>query len=360
MEASRRARAAEATLRVLVERLGGDAPGLQYILRIGDDVVVEHCVGHGDIVAARPIAGTSTFNLFSITKPFTAAAVQLLAVRGSLDLDAGIGVAAGLDGLEAYGTVRETLLHRAGFPNPAPLSWIHPREMHEAFNEAVFVHRILDRLKRTRRASQRPRYSNVGYLALGLAIERAGGRSLRAFIDTEIVGPLGPSSPESLGFSIGNADRHAHGHVRRNGLMDLLLRCLPEARRLPDGGADCWRRLRIFQVDGSAYGGLVGSASALARFGNAFFSSGGLPRGVARSLLEVVPGPGPARSLGWFAGRLHGHDWFAHAGGGIGYYGELRLYPSLAAVSVLLLNRSGLRDVRLLDRVDPAWLAEVC
>ena len=69
-----------------------------------------------------------------------------------------------------------------------------------------------------------------------------------------------------------------------------------------------------------------------------------------------MPGPGPSRSLGFFSGVLGDQRWFAHAGGGLGAYGELRLYPDLGAVSAVLTNGPGLSDARCLDDVDRAWL----
>jgi D-alanyl-D-alanine carboxypeptidase len=57
-------------------------------------------------------------------------------------------------------------------------------------------------------------------------------------------------------------------------------------------------------------------------------------------------------SLAWFRGELDGHTYYAHAGGGGGYYAEVRIYPELQRGSVILFNRSGMRDERFLDRVD--------
>jgi D-alanyl-D-alanine carboxypeptidase len=64
---------------------------------------------------------------------------------------------------------------------------------------------------------------------------------------------------------------------------------------------------------------------------------GGKPSGMAAS---------------WFRGELNGHTYFAHAGGGGGYYAEVRIYPELQRGSVILFNRSGMSDERFLDQVD--------
>lgn len=340
---------------------GRSSAGLQYLALRGDEVLLEHCAGVADACTGRPVTPATTFNAYSITKPFTAAAVLALADAGSLDLDSPIDAAAGIDGLAAYGTVRDALLHRAGFPNPIPLRWFHAQERHAAFDEASFVRERLAALPRPgRRAGASTAYSNIGYLALGRAIERATGLACARAIESLVLAPLALRAAESLRFSIADPDQHARGHLRRLSLLNLLLGLLVERRKIVDGSRNGWVRLGLHHVDGSAYGGLMANARGLARFGRAVLgTSPGLAAGVRDAMLRVVPGPGPRRSLAWFAGTLASREWFAHAGGGIGGYGELRVYPQLGAASVLLMNRPGLRDARLLDRLDRPWV-ETC
>lgn len=342
-------------LAALADRRG--APGAQYLVIRDGQRWLEHCHGLADVPRARPVTLETTFNAYSITKPFTAAAVLALAAAGGLDLDAPIGRAAGVEGLDAYGSVRDTLLHRAGFRNPNPLRWIHPADRHPAFDERAFVQARVDGLRGSRRRLARSGYSNLGYLLLGLAIERAFGSRFVPAMQALVLDPLQAGPDERLGFAIDLPDRHAPGHLRRHGWLDWVLGLFVDRRDLVQGGAPGWVRLRLHQVNGSAYGGLIANARGLARFGQAVLGRvDGLAPAMRHRLLEVVPGPGPARSLGWFAGQLGRQRWFAHAGGGLGGYGELRLYPDAGAVSVLLTNGPGLVDARALDRIDTAWL----
>jgi hypothetical protein len=62
-------------------------------------------------------------------------------------------------------------------------------------------------------------------------------------------------------------------------------------------------------------------------------------------------------TLSWFIGSVDGERYFDHAGGGGGYYAELRIYPNLGRGSVLLANRTGLKNERLLDRIDRHLIA---
>jgi D-alanyl-D-alanine carboxypeptidase len=340
---------------LLAERRG--AAGAQYLVVRGDQTEVEVCHGMADAALARPVTPETTFNAYSITKTFTAATVLALVESGRLDLNAPIGTAAAVPGLEAYGSVRDTLLHRAGFRNPNPLRWIHTAKEHKRFDEEVFVRVQIDALRGSQRRLARSGYSNVGYLLLGRAIERAWNGS---FVEAEralVIDSLHGRDDERLSFAIDAPDRHARGHLRRFGLLNLLLGLLVDRSAITRGSDRRWLYLRLHHVNGSAYGGLMANARGLARFGQAVLGSvPGLAPAVRAQMLAVVPGPGPRRSLAWFSGRVGRHPWFAHAGGGLGGYGELRVYPDAGAVSVLMTNGAGLSDARCLDGLDTLWL----
>lgn len=339
----------------LIERRG--AAGAQYVVLRDGRLLLECCLGLADVASGRPVTPETTFNAYSIAKVFTAATVMALAQAGRIDLDAPIGAAAGVDGLEAYGTVRETLLHRAGFRNPNPLRWIHPAAEHHAFDEAAFVRTRLAALHGSHRRHARSGYSNLGYLALGRAVERAMGQSFVPGVQALLIDPLRLQASQRLGFAIDRPEHHAHGHVRRHGLLDLALGWFVDRASIVEHADPRWVKLRLHQVDGSAFGGLIANAQGLARFGHAVLAADGpFTPALRRPVLEEVPGAGPPRSLAWFGGRVGRDRWFAHAGGGLGAYGELRVYPDRNAVSALLTNGPGLRDARCLDGIDAEWL----
>jgi CubicO group peptidase (beta-lactamase class C family) len=309
------------------------------------------------VASRRVVTPQTTFNVYSITKPFTAAAVLALAQAGRLDLNEPVGAAAGVDGLGAYGTVQDTLLHRAGFQNPNPLRWIHLAEEHAGFDEAAFVRERVSALRGTHPGWRRSGYSNLGYLLLGLAIERASVSRFTSSLGRLVFDALSLELEDCLGFEIADPSRHANGHFRRYSLVNFVLGLLVDRRALVGGETHGWVELRLHQVNGSAYGGLLANARGLVRFGQAVLGTPpGFSASVRQRLLEIVPGPGPRRTLGFVAGGAGRRRWLAHAGGGLGAYGELRLYPDLHAVSALLTNGPGLADVHALDRLDETWL----
>ncbi len=60
-------------------------------------------------------------------------------------------------------------------------------------------------------------------------------------------------------------------------------------------------------------------------------------------------------TAGWFTGNLNEVKYFTHAGGGGGYYCEMRYYPAKKITSVIMFNRTGIRDERLLDKEDATF-----
>jgi len=333
------------------------AAGAQYAVLRHGALWLEHCHGLSDAHQRKQVTPATTFNAYSIAKTLTAATVVALAARGKLDLDSPMGKAAHVEGLEAYGSVRETLLHRAGFRNPNPLRWTHPAEQHESFDEAAFAHMRANALQGSSRRRAGNGYSNLGYLLLGLAIEHAWGGPFVQAVQAIGIEPLSLSSDDRLGFSITHPNEHACGHIRRHSLLDWMLGIFVDRSALVRGVDDNWVQLRPRQVNGSAYGGLIANARGLARFGQAFIDGDcGWPLNIRRQMNDVVPGPGPQRSLVWFQGALHGQAWLAHAGGGLAGYGEVRVYPTLGAVSALLTNGAGFTDAHCLDDIDSSWI----
>lgn len=95
----------------------------------------------------------------------------------------------------------------------------------------------------------------------------------------------------------------------------------------------------------------MGNAFGFTRFLQALLTDEILAPASRAALFNTASAPGPARSLGGFTGRIGQVDWVAYSGGGAGCYGEIRVYPSLHKASVVMLNRAGIRDERLLDRL---------
>jgi D-alanyl-D-alanine carboxypeptidase len=225
-----------------------------------------------------------------------------LAERGALSLDR--SAAHYLPDFPYSGdiTIRQLLAHSAGIPNPIPLRWIHLREEHASFDDAEFFRSVFARHRRTKTdPNTRFAYSNLGYVLLGRVIEQVSDHSYEQYVTGNILEPLG-SSPGTLGFV----------------LPDTLQALLKPETTLLSGES----RKMLFDEN---------------------ILNDGRPSGM---------------TLSWFRGEVDGHVYLAHAGGGGGYYAELRIYPGLQRGSVIFFNRSGMSNERFLDQVDPYLMGQ--
>src|SRR6185295_19997462 len=65
----------------------GDQPGAAVAIVRDGHVVLRKGFGLADVEAKTPVTTSTNFRLASVTKQFTAAAIELLAARGVLTLD---------------------------------------------------------------------------------------------------------------------------------------------------------------------------------------------------------------------------------------------------------------------------------
>ena len=333
----------------------GNSPGVQYLFMHGQQPWLSFQAGLADPGTGQLLQASHRFNLHSATQLWTAAAVLRGVQTGLLALDEPLQTY--LPGHAELGTatVRQALLHTAGFANPNPLAWIHlgrdsfdPPKVAEAL--------LLEHGRPVRSPGGAYRYSSIGHLWLVLrAVTR---QSLPNYLQAQ--GLLGGEAQAGghLSFDRPEPAHHARGTLPRWGWLNPVLAWMLDRDRFVAGTNGNWVRLEHHQADAQACGGLIGNAAGVAASLQGLLARQGLASsGCPSGLFDSVPMVGPARGLGGFTGWLEGQHWCGHAGGGVGHYGEWRVYPRLQAVSVLLLNRAGLRDEGLLTRIDKPLVA---
>jgi CubicO group peptidase (beta-lactamase class C family) len=232
----------------------------------------------GGYRVATGVAGTSgapaaalppIFDLASVTKPFVAVTAARLARRGALALDAPL--ARLLPELADTPSAAEPLLsllsHRAGLeahrPFFAPLVEGRPIERAAVVREAASARRT-DCSGRAPAGGFPPLYSDLGYLLVGAALERAANLPLDELVEREVGGPLELEA------------RSARLWLARQ--CGFLERVLPTETVAFRGGEvrgvthdeNAW----AFAGHGLAgHAGLFGTAEAVARFGAAVLDS---------------------------------------------------------------------------------------
>ena len=173
----------------MMARYDGRVPGASLLVLQDGMQRIHRAYGYADL--ERGIrAGTATnYRLASVSKQFTAAAILLLARDGVLTLDDPVRRwLPELPPATARVTLRQLLTHTGGLVDYEDLM---PADMQGQLADAD----VLALLSHADRTLFPPgsvyRYSNSGYVLLGLVVERASGEGLAAFLKQRIFDPLG-------------------------------------------------------------------------------------------------------------------------------------------------------------------------
>ncbi len=338
----------------------GETPGLQYAIFNKDGLVWNYEGGLADISSGKKVTKHTTFHGFSLTKTFTAVAVLQLADQGRLKLDDSAARYLKDYFLPDSVTIRHLLNHTSGLPNPIPLRWVHPQERSDSFDFISFRREVIRKnLKSDISPGRRMKYSNLDYLLLGEIIEKVSGQDFRSYVKANILEAADISDSE-LDFLISNPSLHAGGYLKKNSLLNFTLGFFISKKQFIKSEESGWLRFRNFYVNGPSYGGLIGTASGFGKFLSALLTEPSFlltPESVQLMFQRTALSDGKTLpvSLGWFYGELNGNSYYAHAGGGGGYYSEIRIYPALKLGSVILCNRTGITDERILDRIDAGF-----
>lgn len=282
------------------------------------------------------------YDLASLTKPLVTATLLLLARRDGLDLGAPLAeVLPDLAGTPwAKVAVWQAASHCAGFPGWEPLYALGSCSR-DGYLEA------LGRIKPIAPAGAQVEYSCLGFIALAIALERAGGADLATLFEELVATPLGVAdevffAPESTVPVAGQAWREdAEDEMVRQRGHTAKVPPLPAGRRAGDDG----NSRGLGGVAGNA--GLFGSAAAVARVAAEYLPGGGellTAEEAALATKNWTEGLEQARGLGWqlaaTPGCSAGPALPGHAFGHTGFSGaSVWIDPDLRQLYVLLANR---------------------
>lgn len=249
--------AAEAELETLLA--GAVIPGLSAAVSHRGQVVFTFVAGYADLARAQPVTVQSRFLVGSVSKTLTATAALALAESGVLDLDEGVG--AYVDGLPpelAAVTTRQLLSHQGGVRHYRaqfnPNAVLVPSEMgdgtvYDSVADSLSVFQD-DPLEFEPGADFR--YSTFGYTLASAAIEGAAGDDFLSVMQARVFGPAGMTR------TMADYDSPVpEGRV--TDYLPLFGRALPAPDTSQSGK---W-----------AGGGLLSTASDLARFGGALLDA---------------------------------------------------------------------------------------
>jgi len=320
---------------ILEKAIGGRAfPTCSLAVTFGGELVAHKALGRFTYDPASPeVTTASIFDLASLTKVVaTTGMAMILYERGLLDLEAPVTAivpefagASDDHDLPREVTLRMLLAHSSGLPAYEKL-FLRAKTCEELL-QAAFTTQL------AAAPGERAKYSDIGFIILGVVLERLADESLDLFCQREIFGPLGMT------------------HTTFNpasGLKDSI----------PPTADDRSFRHRIIQgevqdenastLGGIApHAGLFSTAEDLAIFAHAMLN-GGYPllRSSTVELFsrrESAP-EGTSRALGWdtpSAPSQSGKHFLPRSFGHLGYTGtSLWIDPERQLSITLLTNRT--------------------
>ncbi len=272
---------------------------------------------------AVPATPAMRYKIASNSKQLTATAILLLAEEHKLSLDD--KVARFLPDLTRAKdvTIRQLLTHTAGYQDFYADDYTPPFMQKDTTAEAIldgWAKKPLDF-----EPGSRWQYSNTGYVALGLIVEKASGRPLFEFLKERVFDKLGMKSPIDIDGPWDAADPQAHTSYGTG-------------------------PTRVAPVEGKnwlwAAGELAMSASDLARWDIALMN-GEILKPASRKALttEMVlsDGTGTGYGLGIGVSQMpNGHRRWAHTGGAAGFLSINVDFPDDKASITVLTNGEGL------------------
>jgi CubicO group peptidase (beta-lactamase class C family) len=267
---------------------------------------------------AIPMArADAPYQIASISKQFTAAALLLLEDDGKLSLDDTIGkYVPGVSGGDKI-TIRQLLSHTSGLQDYWPQDYSFG-----AMATPITPQGIVDRW------AKKPldfdpgtqwQYSNTGYVVAGMIVEKAAGMPLLKFLQARIFTPLGMKAMDQ-DLAIGKGypqgyQRFALGPVR------------PEKP-----AAHGW----LF-----AAGELAMSASDLAKWDIARMNRALLPAddwAAQETPVKLSDGKNTGYGLGVSVGTANGRRFVEHSGEAVGFLSENIVYPDDKTAVIVLVN----------------------
>lgn len=297
--------------------MGAPIVGVTVAVARGDRILLEKGYGLADREAGRAATRETVYEIGSITKQFTAAAVLRLAEEGMLGLDDEIGTHLPELGQRGAGiTLRHLLSHTSGLSSAWAVADLSAPSSPQAVVDSLAA-------RPTEFApGERFVYNNNGYILLGRVVEKAGGMPYADFLRTRILAPLGLAS-------IAPCDRVPAGHRARG------------YQHPTRGSTEPAAAATHHPTVTSSAGVLCATAGDLLRWERAL-AAGRVVNPESRELMTartvLKSGRAAGYGMGMQVSELDGRALVGHGGGLPGFITEASYLPADSLTVVVLTN----------------------
>ncbi len=174
---------------VLACHTHAEHPGIAVRLEQAGKLVYQGANGIADLNSKRALSSSDVFQIGSVTKQFTAAAILLLVEQGKLSLQDSVAkIIPEINSDYAGLKIMNLLSHTAGLGDYFGVRRVS-RRWDEYANSAEIIKQI-SRIDPVVAPGAEFRYSNIGYLLLGRIIEITADKSYAQFLQDNVFKPL--------------------------------------------------------------------------------------------------------------------------------------------------------------------------
>jgi CubicO group peptidase (beta-lactamase class C family) len=263
--------------------------------------------GMADLEWSVPNSPTTRFNIASMTKQFTAAAILLLEDRGKLKTDDLVkkylpDAPASWDKITIY----HLLTHTSGISDDAAKYEPGPPE------KLTFHDKPLNS-----QPGEQWAYTNLGYIVLGYLIEKISGQSYEEFVHQNIFKPLGMNDSGLMSF-VTIIPRRATGYWPGSNGIENAER--PDARIGFSAGSLYSTTEDLLRWEEGLFGGKLLSPASLRKMTTPFKSD---------------------YACGLHVTRANGRLMLEHDGNNIGFNSDMAYYPKEKIAVIVLANLNG-------------------
>ncbi len=324
----------------LAELQESNIPGLALAIVKDDRIVFAKGFGVASLETGAAVTPDTLFQIGSVTKTFTAAAIVTLAETGRLKLDAPIG--SYINGLKpklAQVTLAQLLTHSAGVKDEPAEYGLHDESALKDYLLALPDDVCLIA------PGKAFSYSNVGYSLAGLALQEAMGKPYAEEMSEVLLNPLGLTRT-TFRPTLAMTYAMAVGHRAQGNDKPVVVRPLADdARHWPAGF-------------------LFSNAQELARFAMVLMNEGRLDGRTVLPAAAIKKMAAPYRQApaDIFADSRYGYGLFVrphrgllmleHGGSMPGFSCEMRIFPAQRLAIVVLANQEGVQFPRLYQAFD--------
>jgi CubicO group peptidase (beta-lactamase class C family) len=185
------------------------APSVAFAVIRGNDTLAYGAHGLADVAAWRAPTATTIYEIGSITKQFTSAAIMRLIEQGKLKLDDDMSKYVPQFPLQGkHVTIRHLLNHTSGIH-----SYTSSPEWQKTWDRELSPDAIVNFVAKDTfdfAPGAAYRYNNTGYVLLGMVIEKLTGQKYAKYLDEQFFKPLGmkqtsycPSKTTNPAFALG-------------------------------------------------------------------------------------------------------------------------------------------------------------